>query len=81
MQIRVKLYGWFKIGLDDPEGLVELTLPEGTDVAGVVHALADSSSMLDPRSCLVMIEGTRVGLERSLTDGEEMHIYPIFSGG
>jgi len=71
----------FTVGVSDPDGLIELTLPDGTDVAGVIEALRETSPMLDPRSCLPMVGGERVPLDRILKDGEEMYLYPIFGGG
>jgi len=71
----------FKIGVKDPDGIVELTLPDETDVAGLLEALRETSPTLDPRACLVMIGGVRVPLEQTLEDGEEVHLYPVFTGG
>jgi hypothetical protein len=45
MQVRVTLHGWLKVGVDDPDGLIELTLPDGTDVAAVIEALRETSPM------------------------------------
>jgi len=81
MRIRVTLHGLFTIGVEDPDGVVELTLPEETDVAGVIEALRDTSPVLDPRACLVMVGDARVPLDRTLKDGEEVRLYPIFTGG
>ena len=57
MRVRVTLHGWLKVGVEDPDGLVELTLPDGTDVAGVVEALRETSPMLDPWACLAIVGG------------------------
>lgn len=81
MRVRVTLHGWFKIGVEDPDGLIELTLPDGTDVAGVIEALCETSPLLDPRACLAMVGGVTVPLDRTLKDGEEVRLYPTFSGG
>jgi len=37
--------------------------------------------MLDPLACLIMIGGVQVSLDRTLKDGEEVGLYPTFSGG
>jgi hypothetical protein len=71
----------FTVGVDDPDSLIELTVPDGTDVAGVIEALRETSPMLDPRAVLAMVGGTRVLLDRTLKDGEEVCLYPIFGGG
>ena len=81
MRVRVILHGWLKVGVDDPDGLIELTLPDGTDVTGVIEALRETSPMLDPRACLAMVGGAQVPLDRTLKDGEEVGLYPTFSGG
>lgn len=81
MRVRVKLYAMFRIGVKDPDGVVELTLPDETDVAGVIETLREISPTLDPRACLAMIGGTSVPLDRTLNDGEELHLYPTFTGG
>ena len=81
MRIRARLHALFKIGVKDPDGVVELTLPDGTDVAGLAEALHDTSPTLDPRACLAMIGGVRVPLNRTLNDGEEVDLYPLFTGG
>ena len=81
MRIRVALHGWLKVGVDDPDGLIELTLPDGTDVAGVIEALRETSPMLDPRACLAIVSGAQVPLDRILKDGQEVGLYPTFSGG
>jgi molybdopterin converting factor small subunit len=81
MRVRVILHGWLKVGVNDPDGLIELTLPDGTDVAGVIEALRETSTMLDPRACLAIVGGAQVPLDRILKDGEEVGLYPTFSGG
>jgi hypothetical protein len=81
MRVRVTLYGWFRLGVSNPDNALEVILPCGIDVAGVIEALRKTSPMLDPRSCLAMIDGARVPLDRILKEGEEMHLYPVFSGG
>jgi molybdopterin converting factor small subunit len=79
--VRVKLYGTLTIGVRHPDHLVELTLPEGTDLQGMIESLRHTSPMFDPRSCFAMVKGRRVPLDRTLVDGDEVHLYPIFSGG
>ena len=75
------MHGLLAIRVDDPDGFVELTLPNGTDVAGVLQIFRETSSFFDPRSCLAIIGGQRVPLNRVLEDGEEVHLYHLFSGG
>jgi len=81
MRIRAKLHAMFKIGVKDPDGVVELTLPDETDVAGLAEALREISPTLDPRACLAMIGGAIVSLDKVLKDGDEVHFYPLFTGG
>jgi hypothetical protein len=59
MQIRVTPYGWFKTGVDTPDGLIELTMPDVTDAAGVIETLRETSPLLDPRACLAMVDDAK----------------------
>ncbi len=81
MRVRAKLHAMFKIGVQDPDGVVELTLPDETDVAGLAEALRETSPTLDPRACLAMIGGAIVPLDQALRDGDEVHFYPTLTGG
>jgi molybdopterin converting factor small subunit len=81
MRVRIKLYGFLTIGVNDADHSVELTLPQGTDVEGMIESLGKTSPMFDPRSCFAMIDGGKVPLDRTLAEGDEVHLYPIFSGG
>ena len=81
MQIRVQLHGLLTAGLDDPDQPLELTLPEGTDVADVFEALHERSPMIDARACLALVNGVKVPLDWPLHDGDEVGLYHLFSGG
>lgn len=81
MQVRVKVHGLLAIRVDDPDGFVELTLPDGADVAEVLAVFRETSSFFDPRTCLALIGGERVSLDRVLENGEEVHLYHLFTGG
>lgn len=81
MQVRVKLYGMLKVGVKDPDGVVELTLPDQTDVEGLIEIVRETAPMLDPRACLAIIGGASVPLDQTLRDGDEVGLYPTFSGG
>ncbi len=81
MRVRAKLHAIFKIGVKDPDGIVELTLPDGTNVAGLIEAPRETSPTLDPKACLVIIGGATVPLDYTLSDGEEVNLYPVFTGG
>ncbi len=81
VRVRVKLHGLFTIGVGNPDGLIELTVPDGTDVSRVIEALRETSPMLDPRSCLVIVGGARVLLDQTLQDDEGVCLYSLFSGG
>jgi hypothetical protein len=81
MHVRVVLHGWYTVGLENPDGCLDVDVPEGTDVAGIAQALRERSPMLDAYASLVMIGGKKVELNRVLMEGEEVHFYPVFSGG
>jgi hypothetical protein len=67
--------------VDDPGGHLTLSVPDGTDIRGVVEVLARRSPLFDPRACLATVDGVKVPLERALGDGDEVHLYLLFGGG
>ena len=81
MHVRVVLHGWYRVGLENPDGCLDVDVPEGTDIAGIAQTLRGRSPMLDAYASLVMIGGKKVEVNRVLVDGEEVHFYPVFSGG
>jgi sulfur carrier protein ThiS len=81
MQVQVKLHGLLVAGADSPDGWLEVTVPEGTDVAGVFEALGEISPMFDSRACLTLVDKIKVPLDWVLSDGDELHLYHLFSGG
>ena len=81
MRVRVILHGWYNLGVESSDEPLELDLPEGTDIAGAAQALRERSPMLDANASLVIIGGKKVEVDRVLADGEEVHFYPVFSGG
>jgi molybdopterin converting factor small subunit len=81
MRVRVKVYGLLIAAVDNPDRLIELSLPDGTDVVGAIEALQKTSSLFDPRSCLAVINGVKVPPDHVLRDGDEAHLYHLFSGG
>jgi hypothetical protein len=81
MRVRVMLHGWYRLGVEGSDSPLELDVPDGTDVAGLAQVLRQQSPMLDAYASLVMIGGTQVDVDRVLVDAEEVHFYPIFSGG
>jgi hypothetical protein len=81
MRVRVKVYGLLIATVDNPDRLIELSLPKGTEVAGAIEALQETSSLFDPRACLAVIDGVRVPPGHVLRDGNELHLYHVFSGG
>lgn len=81
MQLQVQLHGLLTAGFGASGGRVELTLPEGADVASVIETLSETTPMFDPRSIMAVLGGTQVPLEYVLHDGNELHLYHLFSGG
>jgi hypothetical protein len=81
MRVRVMLHGWYRLGVEGSDKPLELDVPDGTDVAGVAQVLRRQSPMLDAYASLIIIEGSKVEVDRVLADAEEVHFYPIFSGG
>jgi molybdopterin converting factor small subunit len=81
MQIRVRLHGLLTAGIGDRDRPLELTLPPGTEVAGVFEVLHERSPMIDARACLALVNGVKVPLNWPLQDGDEVNLYHLFSGG
>jgi molybdopterin converting factor small subunit len=81
MRIRVTVHGMLTVAVKDPDGRVEVTVPEGTNVQGVVEKLSERSPLLDPRACLAVMGGVKVPGDRALQDGDEVHLHLIVGGG
>ena len=62
MQIKVGLHGWCRIGVDGADGLLEVTVPEGSHVLELAETLRERAPMLDGRASLVTVDGERVDL-------------------
>ena len=74
MRVQVTLHGWLKTGVNAPGGVMVLAVSDGTDVAGVIEVLRKISPLLDPRACLAMIDGAKVGPDQILKDGESVSL-------
>jgi molybdopterin converting factor small subunit len=81
MQVRVKLHGLLTTGMDFPDDVVELTVPEGTDVTAVVEGFRERSALFDPRALLAIVAGVKVPLDHVLQDGDQVDLYFPFGGG
>jgi hypothetical protein len=69
------------LAVSDPGGLVEMTVPEGTDIHGVVVLLSARSPLFDPRALLAVMDHAQVPMSRVLQDGDEVHLYMVIGGG
>jgi molybdopterin converting factor small subunit len=83
IRVLVQVHGLLRAAVRDPNGVLDLTLPEGTDVAGAIEALRErqASSLFDQRACMAVVNGAKVPLDRTLEDGEQLQLYHLFSGG
>jgi sulfur carrier protein ThiS len=81
MLVRVQPHGLLSAAVDEPEGWIELTLPQGTDIAGAMEVLGEISPLFDPRACLAIVEGAKVPPDRVLKHGDQVKLYHLFSGG
>lgn len=81
MHIFVTVYGMLTAAVADPAHPLELEVPDGTDIRGVIDLLAERSPLFDVRASLAVIDGVKVPLERPLTDREHVHLHRIFGGG
>jgi hypothetical protein len=81
MRIRVVVHGLLTVAVRDPGNALDMTVPEGVDIRGLIEILQERSPVFDPRASIAVMEGARVPLDRTLQAGEELHLYPIFGGG
>ena len=81
MQVRVKVHGLLTTGMKNPDDMVELELPERTDIAAVVERLRERSALFDPRAILAIVAGVKVPLDHVLQDGDQVDLYLPFGGG
>jgi sulfur carrier protein ThiS len=81
MQVEVQPHGLLSAAVDRPGDWIELTLPQGTDVAGAMKVLNEISPLFDPRACLAIVEGAKAPPDRILKHGDQVKLYHLFSGG
>jgi molybdopterin converting factor small subunit len=81
IRVRVTMHGLLTVAVRDPEQVVSVDLPVGSDVAGLIATLAETSPMFDARSIIAATHGTLVGHDHQLFDGKEVGLYHTFSGG
>jgi molybdopterin converting factor small subunit len=81
IRVRITMYGLLTVAVRDPESVVDVELPVGSDVAGLIDTLAETSPMFDARSILAVANGVLVGHDHQLSEGEEIGLYHTFSGG
>ena len=81
MRIGVVVHGMLTAAVREPGGEVQVEVPDGVDITGVVEILSERSPLFDPRSCLAVMDGVKVPLDRVLAEGEQVHLYLMFGGG
>ena len=82
MRICVAVHGLLTVAVKDPSGVLELDVPDGTDVQGLLEILHERSAVSDPRATpIVVIDGEHVPLDHVLEADQAVHLYPIFGGG
>jgi len=81
MRVRITAHGLLTAAVSDPDNTLELEVPEGTDIRGVIEILAERSPLFDLRASLAVVDGVRVRLERPLKEGEQVHLHLLFGGG
>jgi len=74
MKITVKLFATFRIDRFD---IATREYPPGTTVGQIVDELNLSREQLG----ILMVNSRHVDLERELTDGETLAIFPLVGGG
>jgi putative ubiquitin-RnfH superfamily antitoxin RatB of RatAB toxin-antitoxin module len=81
IRIQVQPHGLLSAAVEEPGTWIELTLPQGADLAGAMEALSAISPLFDARACLGIVDGKTVALDRVLEDGDRIELYHLFSGG
>lgn len=81
MHIQVFVHDMLTLAVSDPDGHVELAVPEGTDIHGVVVLLSARSPLFDPRALLAVIDHVQVPMSQVLQDGDQVHLYMVIGGG
>lgn len=81
MRVRVIAHGLLLAAVNHPDNSLELNVPEGTDIRGMIEILAERSPLFDPRASLAVVDGVKVPLDRPLQEGEHVHLHLLFGGG
>jgi hypothetical protein len=81
VRIGVVVHGMLTAAVREPGGEVQIEVPDGVDIKGLVEILSEQSPLFDPRSCLAVVDAVRVPLDRVLVEGEQVHLYLMFGGG
>lgn len=81
MRVRVTAHGLLTAAVSHPDDLLELDVPDGTDILRVIEILAERSPLFDPRASLAVVDGVKVPLARPLHEGEHVHLHLLFGGG
>ena len=81
MQVEVTLRGSLKRRLGDLGNPVKLDLPDGCNVGGLVEELRGLSYLPERRAYVAAVNGERSPSDLVLREGDQVHFYPIVSGG
>ena len=81
MRIGVVAHGMLTAAVREPGGEMQVDVPGGIDIKQLVEILSERSPLFDPRSCLAVMDGEKVPLDRMLAEGEQVHLHLIFGGG
>ena len=83
MRSTVQLHGLLVSATSDSEGQLQLALPDGMDIAGLIAFLEEelASSFFDPRALMATVDGTLAPLHQVLRDGDSVGLFHTFSGG
>ncbi len=81
MTIGIWLHGWLRAVSTGPEDQIELCLPDGSSVRQVAEALRAGCRLPERSAFITVVGGMRVLAEHVLHDGDQLHLYPISSGG
>ena len=81
MRVQVFVHDMLTLAVSDPDGQVEMTVPEGTDIHGMVTLLSERSPLFDPRGLLAVMDHVQVPMSQVLHAGDQVHLYMVIGGG
>jgi hypothetical protein len=81
MRVQVIAHDMLTLAVRDPDGQLEVSVPEGTDVRGLIEVLSERSPLFDPRALLAVKDHVQLSPSQVLQEGDQVHLYMLIGGG